>query len=60
MKNVNAVLDFGQMGGREGGIFGEGTNLPNVWQAASVLLAYTAAFCGLTYWRFLKHDIQVG
>jgi ABC-type transport system involved in multi-copper enzyme maturation permease subunit len=59
MKNVNAVLDFRQAGGREGGIFGEGTNLPNPWQAASVLLAYTAAFCGLTYWRFLKRDIQV-
>jgi ABC-2 type transport system permease protein len=59
MKNVNAVLDFSQAGGREGGIFGERTNLPNAWQAASVLLAYTAAFGGLTYWRFLKHDIQV-
>jgi ABC-type transport system involved in multi-copper enzyme maturation permease subunit len=59
IRNVNAVLDFGQAGGREGGIFGEGTNLPNAWQAAAVLLAYTTVFCGLAYRRFLKHDIRV-
>jgi len=57
-RNVNAVLDVRQTGERD--IMGVNTNLPNAWQAASVLLAYTAAFGVLAYWRFLKHDIQVG
>ena len=57
-KNVNAVLDFSQAGGRESNILGESTDLPNRWQAAAVLSAYTGLFLSLTYWRFLRRDVQ--
>jgi ABC-2 type transport system permease protein len=35
------------------------TDLPNIWQAAAVLAAYTAVFVGVAYWRFRARDIQV-
>jgi ABC-2 type transport system permease protein len=33
--------------------------LPDAWQAAAVLAAYTVTFVALAYWRFLRRDITV-
>ena len=35
-------------------------DLPNVWQAAGVLAAYTTVFVALGYWRFGRKDVTSG
>lgn len=58
--NVQAVLRPNAEGLQ--GAFGNanGRDLPNIWQAAAVLAAYTAAFIALAYWRFHTRDITAG
>lgn len=56
--NVRAVLTANAAGlPTTTSATGATTDLPNVWQAAAVLAAYTAAFVALSFWRFLRRDI---
>jgi len=34
-------------------------SLPNIWQAAAVLAAYTVVFVALAYWRFRTRDVTM-
>lgn len=51
-KNAEALLSVNTDGGA--------ADLPGPWQAAAVLLAYTAAFLAIAFWRFHRRDVTVG
>ena len=53
-RNVNAVMDANAVDE------GSADALPNIWRAAAVLLAYTAAFVAFAYRIFLTRDVTAG
>ncbi|HEV2127663.1 MAG TPA: hypothetical protein VGR22_03480 [Thermomicrobiales bacterium] len=51
-RNVEALMSVNTDGGR--------ANMPDVWQAATVLLLYTVAFLAVAFWQFRRRDVTVG
>ena len=49
-RNVSALLEANSLT--------PSGDLPQVWTAAGVLLAYAAVFTALSYWRFATRDVQ--
>jgi ABC-2 type transport system permease protein len=55
-QNVASLINANSRGAGTG-LSGTPQNLPDPWQAAGVLAAYTAVFVALSYWRFSARDI---